>query len=73
MISSFKSMTGLWPEVDPPDCEWMKLQQVDKNTGEATPKGEICYSIQIWPKVRWKKFISSSVCSVHFRPLGFCM
>ena len=22
----------------------------DKNTGVATPMGEICYSIQIWPK-----------------------
>ena len=50
MISSLKAMTGLWPEVDPPDCEWMKLEQIDKSTGDVTPKGEICYSIQIWPK-----------------------
>jgi hypothetical protein len=50
MINNFKQMTGLWGEIDPPDCAWFKLVSVDKNTLEATPKGEICYSIQIWPK-----------------------
>jgi len=50
MINNFKSMTGLWGEIDPPDSAWFKLVSIDKNTLEATPKGEICYSIQLWPK-----------------------
>merc|ERR1711871_441248 len=50
LINSFKSMTGLWGDVDPPDSQWLKLSVTDKNTGETTPKGEVCYSIQIWPK-----------------------
>ena len=42
--------SGLWGDIDPPDSQWLKLSVTDKNTGETTPKGEICYSIQIWPK-----------------------
>ena len=41
---------GLWGDIDPPDSQWLKLSVTDKNTGETTPKGEVCYSIQIWPK-----------------------
>ena len=41
---------GLWGDIDPPDSKWLKLSVTDKNTGETTPKGEVCYSIQIWPK-----------------------
>lgn len=49
-VRSFKSMTGLWPDIDPPDSEWIKIGKKDHNTDKFEPMGSICVSIQIWPK-----------------------
>ena len=48
-IQSIKAMTGLWDE-DPPDSSWYKIEKTDHNGGKPTPMGQICYSVQIWPK-----------------------
>lgn len=48
-ITQVKNMTGLW-DIDPEDSEWLKISQKDHNTDKVTPMGQICYSIQIWPK-----------------------
>ncbi len=48
-IQSIKAMTGLWDE-DPPDSSWYKIEKTDHNGGKPIPMGQICYSVQIWPK-----------------------
>jgi hypothetical protein len=48
-IRSFKAMTGLFDE-DPEESSWLKLDALDHNTGLREPRGQICYSIQLWPK-----------------------
>jgi hypothetical protein len=51
-VNNFKSMTGLWPDIDPPDSDWIKIGKKDHNTDKFEPMGAICVSIQIWPKTK---------------------
>jgi len=47
--TSIKNMTGLW-DIDPEDSSWAKIYSHDHNSGETALMGELCYSVQIWPK-----------------------
>jgi hypothetical protein len=50
LVSSIKAMTGLWEDEDPPDSDWLNLTSRDHNTEKVEARGQVCWSIQIWPK-----------------------
>ena len=45
-------MTGMWPDIDPPDSEWIKIGKTNHNTGAFEPMGSVCVSVQLWPKAK---------------------
>ena len=51
VLNGFKSMVG-YDDVDPADSSWCKLTKTDHNADPVTtvPTGEVCYSVEIWPK-----------------------
>ena len=49
-INSLKEMSGLFPELDPPNSTWLKMTRKDQATGKIEPMGKVCISIELVPE-----------------------
>jgi hypothetical protein len=51
LVKTIKDLTGLWPESDPAESKWIAFRKTDHNNpGKDLQVGEVCISVQIWPK-----------------------
>jgi len=48
-INSLKEMSGLFPELDPPNSTWLKMMRKD-NEGKMQPMGKVCISMELVPE-----------------------
>jgi hypothetical protein len=48
-VNSLKEMSGLFPELDPPNSTWLKLMRKD-DSGKPQPMGKVCISIELVPQ-----------------------
>jgi hypothetical protein len=47
-VNSLKEMSGLFPELDPPNSTWLKMTR--KDNGKDVPMGKVCISIELVPE-----------------------
>ena len=51
LVKTIQDLTGLWPESDPAESKWIAFRKTDHNNpGKDLQVGEVCISVQIWPK-----------------------